>query len=447
MAITQPVLIIGGGLSGLSLAQALKHQGIPYKLFERDAGKDDRMSQGWSISMHFCLPALSKAIDPSHFSTLGSKASVNTHQPDNIQFTMVDGITNKKLVSFDLNSIQASLPKGQSYPMFRINRRRFRAWLLEGLDVTWMKRLESYRILSDDEQAGGGVEATFTDGTTARGSVLVGADGVNSMVCKQLMAIEKDNTDAFNQATTVNPTRCLVVLRWLTEDEYAPLRELSKIHLMAFGALHRGKDQKQETVGLFVSLNDIDPNPNVKRRFQVILSLSRFDESQDIPWYNDNKDRLQQFKSWAKDGFEGDLQKVLLEAPEGDDDQDQATVTYITLRERYPQSDCLAKHQGRIALVGDAAHTMTMFRGEGGNHAILDATVLGQALGDAYNVDKETTLYDAIEKYNKEMIPRGTKAVEESHQAAYNAHKAPHLLVKSMELLINAVKTGTVRQL
>ncbi|CAO3596989.1 unnamed protein product [Absidia cylindrospora] len=447
MVITQPVLIIGGGLSGLSLAQSLKYQGIPYKLFERDTGKDDRLNQGWSISMHFCLPALSKAMDPTHFSTLGSKASVNTDEPDDIQFTMVDGLTNKTLVSFDLNTIQANLPKGQSYPMLRINRKRFRAWLLEGLDVTWNKRLESYRILSNDEQLGGGVEATFTDGTTARGSVLVGADGVNSVVCKQLMTIGKVNTDAFNQATTVNPTRCLVVLRWLTEEEYAPLRALSKIHLMAFGALHRSTNQKQETVGLFASLNDIHPDPNVKRRFQVILSLSRFDESQTIPWYTDNKDRLQQFKSWAKDGFEGDLQKVLLEVPEGDDNQEQATVTYLTLRERYPQSDCLEKHLGRIALVGDAAHTMTMFRGEGGNHAILDATVLGQALGDAYNVDKDTTLFDAIEKYNEEMIPRGTKAVKESHNAAYDAHTSPHLVVKSMEYLIDAVKNGRVRQL
>jgi len=43
------ILIIGAGLGGLTLAQALRKQGISFEIFERSA--DDRF-QGWAIGIH-----------------------------------------------------------------------------------------------------------------------------------------------------------------------------------------------------------------------------------------------------------------------------------------------------------------------------------------------------------------------------------------------------------
>lgn len=45
------VLIAGAGLGGLTLAQALRKQGISYEIFERDANRDARF-QGWAIALH-----------------------------------------------------------------------------------------------------------------------------------------------------------------------------------------------------------------------------------------------------------------------------------------------------------------------------------------------------------------------------------------------------------
>jgi NADPH-dependent 2,4-dienoyl-CoA reductase/sulfur reductase-like enzyme len=45
------VLIIGGGLGGTALAQALRKKGISYDLFERDESSDAR-SQGWALALH-----------------------------------------------------------------------------------------------------------------------------------------------------------------------------------------------------------------------------------------------------------------------------------------------------------------------------------------------------------------------------------------------------------
>lgn len=43
------VLIVGGGLGGLSLAQALRKKGISFEVFERDESAEARF-QGWAIA-------------------------------------------------------------------------------------------------------------------------------------------------------------------------------------------------------------------------------------------------------------------------------------------------------------------------------------------------------------------------------------------------------------
>jgi cation diffusion facilitator CzcD-associated flavoprotein CzcO len=49
---TKPhVLILGAGIGGLTLAQALRKQGITAEVFERDTSINSR-SQGWAIALH-----------------------------------------------------------------------------------------------------------------------------------------------------------------------------------------------------------------------------------------------------------------------------------------------------------------------------------------------------------------------------------------------------------
>ena len=44
------ILIIGGGLGGLTLAQVLWRNNVPFELFERDHAPAER-KQGWAVAL------------------------------------------------------------------------------------------------------------------------------------------------------------------------------------------------------------------------------------------------------------------------------------------------------------------------------------------------------------------------------------------------------------
>ena len=71
---------------------------------------------------------------------------------------------------------------------------------------------------------------------------------------------------------------------------------------------------------------------------------------------------------------------------------------------------------GRIVLLGDAAHAMTPFRGEGGYHAFIDALRLSKILG---KLDAKDTaaVKAAVSDFNTEMLKRGVAAVRNSRNA------------------------------
>jgi salicylate hydroxylase len=67
---------------------------------------------------------------------------------------------------------------------------------------------------------------------------------------------------------------------------------------------------------------------------------------------------------------------------------------------------------GRITLLGDAAHAMTPFMGQGASSAIEDAVVLGRA------VEASDTLSEALERYQNARLERATFIQQESNDNA-----------------------------
>ncbi|KAL8318581.1 hypothetical protein RB597_005730 [Gaeumannomyces tritici] len=69
---------------------------------------------------------------------------------------------------------------------------------------------------------------------------------------------------------------------------------------------------------------------------------------------------------------------------------------------------------GRVTLLDDVAHCMVPFRGEGGVNALIDAVRVGKAIGKIANegADVKQALGDCV----KEMLQRGNRAVTRSEE-------------------------------
>jgi 2-polyprenyl-6-methoxyphenol hydroxylase-like FAD-dependent oxidoreductase len=170
----KPVLIVGAGVGGLVLAQRLKAASVPFRLFERDLDSSSR-AQGWSLSLSWILPAINTKLGHLQHSVYAH--AVNAELGGCGALAVIDGYTGESLMR-----IPHEVNSDGTQTRVQANRSKLRGWLAQGLDIEWNKRYESHATLPD------GVRVTFTDGTSATGSCLVGADGVHSGVRHNLFA-------------------------------------------------------------------------------------------------------------------------------------------------------------------------------------------------------------------------------------------------------------------
>jgi len=85
----------------------------------------------------------------------------------------------------------------------------------------------------------------------------------------------------------------------------------------------------------------------------------------------------------------------------------------------------LLENAGPVTLIGDAAHPMSPFKGQGANQALLDALLLAQKITSAYNniQNKQINLREEVlQQYEKEMMERSSVKVKKSADAAKFLH-------------------------
>ncbi|MFJ4655822.1 FAD-dependent monooxygenase [Nocardia sp. NPDC088792] len=167
------VVIIGAGLSGLTLAHGLRRNGIEAVVYERDPAWDAR-SQGYRIQLDAPgLSGLERCLPPELFELCLATAGA---PPGRV--TVLD----HQLV-MRADRAAAERP-GRGTTSFAVNRATLRQILLAGLPggVHFSKRFSTYEHTPD-----GRVTARFEDGTAVTADLLVGADGVGSAVRRQLL--------------------------------------------------------------------------------------------------------------------------------------------------------------------------------------------------------------------------------------------------------------------
>ena len=398
------VLIIGGGIGGLTLAQGLKKSGVNVAVYERDRTMTDRV-QGYrvhinpagSLALHECLP-------PQLFEAFARTCGKPSRGIRCVTERM------NVLISFDMrNPPQGG--NGDRIALDRsVSRITLRRVLVAGLDdvVRFGKTFERYQELPT-----GRVVAHFADGTSAEGDVLVAADGGGSRVRRQFLPhAERIDTGIVGIAGKV-------FLDGGNRERLAP--ELRDGMTLASG---------QGGHCLFVALQDIDD-----------AAANGFDGNDESAAADAHFDNARSYLMWAfgarreklglagrdTDQMSGDeLRKIVLRAMTARAwDQrfrdlvhhaDAATINALAIRTAVPVAPWPTQ---RITLLGDAIHSMTPYRGIGANVALKDAVRLCRALTAA---DRgERPLIDAIHGYETDMLDYGFRAVRTSLHAMNQA--------------------------
>ncbi|KAF7912158.1 uncharacterized protein EAF01_001179 [Botrytis porri] len=375
------VLIVGGGIVGLTLAQGCRENGIEFEIVEKD--EHGKRAQGWAITLHWCLRSLER--------TIGEKLS------ELIPTAAVDPDLNDDDGNFLFLNARTASPRYKIPPSKlrrRLDRQKIRNVLATNLDIHEGKGLTSIALASNSDL----VTAQFSDGTSSDATLVVGADGNNSVMRKCLF-------NGSNEANlTKLPVYCIGVVRPFTEEQISSVRAIDPL-------LFQGLDPETGSY-MWFSLQEIVQKDDGSKSYKglVVFSWLIKDEVVDAMPKTD-AERVAYMKK-RTEGFAEPLRSIVTGIPE------DIKTTPLRLSD-FPTKEW-DNWGGKVTLVGDAAHAMTMYRGEGANHGILDAALLVDQLKKV--TAGEITQKEAIDAYEAEMRPRTYEAVLKSRQAALDAH-------------------------
>lgn len=405
-----PVLIIGGGIIGLTLAQALRYRSIPFEIYERDAHATAR-GPGWGLTIHWAL-AIFKHLVPE---------SVLQRLPD----AMVDPDAVARgekgsFVFYDARSGEAlfTIPPSER---LRLRRESLRSILMPDIDVHWSKSF-SYVSKSKDE-----VIAHFDDGTTSvAGSIVVGCDGANSRVRKTLLG---DAAKCYQL-----PIRCLGATVVFSTAVTKAMRNLDP-YFMQMG------DKTQDVFVYFAFLDGPANNTREDKEThtcQIFMSWPLRPEEGLVEVPRTGAERVALMKSlsleWARP-----FKDIIHAMP-----PDTQPVT-LRLEDWLPED--WNTGDGSVTLAGDAFHAMTMYRGEAYNHGLKDLMGCVEKIEKLYKSGEvwPWERHKRIHEYEAEVRARTYVAVLASRRACLDAHDQAARLTDKSPLV--AMRTMNVAEL
>ncbi|KAE8353421.1 hypothetical protein BDV28DRAFT_157040 [Aspergillus coremiiformis] len=372
------VLIIGSGITGLVLAQALKKAGIRYSIFEKEASMNYRSNE-WTMAIHWSLDRLESLLPADRFKNM-MHISCNPAAPIEAggKYPIIHGESGNMLVG-------VPYAKG-----LRVPRSKMRALCADGIDVQYGKNLIDVAF----NETGRGVTAFFADGTAAHGSILVGADGPRSKVREFAMgSAAKASVSRFpifhtNMTVTYNDSYKAQYVRQRFPTSYLALSD--------------------QSYHAFQSISSMPDGPDHPESWIFHMAMAWFAEDDGPATY---KERLDLIREKAQT-----LAEPARSAFAWIPDETQVHKADISYWITQPWDN----RQGRITLAGDAAHAMPPYRGQGLNHCICDISHLLAGIREV--LEHGSTLQDTITSYEAELVPRGREEVKCSIENGYMLH-------------------------
>lgn len=364
------IAIVGGGPGGLTLARLLQIKGADVKVYERDQGKNARI-QGSPLDLHedSGLAAIRKADLLAEFKENflpGADKTLIVNEQAEILYS--DHETN--------------LRENFGHEHFRpeIDRGSLRKILLESLKpetVIW-----NCHFISMEKQNNGWL-LHFKNKESVYADIVIASDGAHSKIRPYITDIKP----IFSGIVMLEGNICQSKTKVPTIDQ---LIDGGKI--MAFGNeknILLGQKGSGD-LGFYASFR-------AQENWAIQSGLDFSDKSQILDWF---KTAYPEWSNVWHELFEN-AEMPFVPRP----------IYYMPLNQNW-------KTQSNLTIIGDAAHVMPPFAGEGANMSMLDALELSENL----TLDKYQSLKEAISEYEINMQKRASKATQESLENGEKMH-------------------------
>ncbi|MBO6185793.1 MAG: FAD-dependent monooxygenase [Chryseobacterium sp.] len=364
------IAIVGGGPGGLTLAKLLQLKGVDVTVYERDLNKNARV-QGSPLDLH----------DESGLAALQKAGLLDAFKNNFMVGADQSTITNHKAeIFFSDHGEKQEENFGDEHFRPEIDRGVLRKILLESLNpetLVW-----DSHFLSMTQQNEGWL-LHFKNKESVYADIVIGSDGANSKIRPYLTDIKP-----FYSGITM--------LEGNIYEAEKRIPNISKIlrggKIVAFGNeqnILMGQKANGE-IGFYASFK-ADEN------WAVSSDLDFSDRSEVLKWFK------KEYPDWSSVWYE------LFEN----------TSTPFIPRPIYCMPlDQTWKTVKNLTIIGDAAHLMPPFAGEGVNMAMLDALELSEILTSS----QFNTIESAISEYEKNMIKRASKIAQESLENGERMH-------------------------
>lgn len=376
------VAIIGAGIGGMALAVACLHRGIPFTLYERDSNFDAR-AQGYGLTLQQASNAI-KGLGIFSLKEGGHSTRHVVHTTEGKEITEWGVRTHSKIKNFP-RRINIHIP-----------RQALRLALLEQLGdneaVHWGHRLVCFKACEDKS-----IELSFQvngEMKNAKADLVVGADGVRSVV--RTLLIGEDTT---------------------------PLRYLGYIVILGICSLESLKDVESSLLDSATVFQTVNGHERI-----YVMPYS----SDSVMWQLSFPMPEEAAKALSAQGALALKEEACRRA------QWHIPIPQIlsaTLKEQisgYPVYDRellrpeLFEKAGACTLIGDAAHPMSPFKGQGANQALLDALALARWISigcTSFSKWREAGLREVVlNEFEKEMLVRSASKVKGSAEAVEVLH-------------------------
>lgn len=376
------VAIIGAGIGGVALAVACLHRGIPFTLYERDSNFDAR-AQGYGLT----LQQASNAI--KGFGLFSLKDGVHSTRH------VVHTTQGKEIIEWGFRT-HANIKKSPKRMNVHIPRQALRLALLKQLGshdaVQWGHRLVSFKQCEDKS-----VELTFQvngEIKNTKADLVVGADGVRSVIRSLLIG-----------------------------EDITPLRYLGYIVILGICSLEALKEVESSLLDSATVFQTVNGHERI-----YVMPYS----ANSIMWQFSFPISEEEAKALSAQGPLALKEEACRRAKWHKPIPQMLSATQPEQISGYPVYDRellkaeVLQKAGSVTLIGDAAHPMSPFKGQGANQALLDALSLARLISTectSFSKWREIGVRDAVlTQFEEEMLTRSASKVKDSAEAVELLH-------------------------